>query len=61
MDEVTQWMRILGGLAMVAPILLSRIAGLRPYGRQVGLVAAGLYLATFAGFLLWWWLIRPSA
>jgi hypothetical protein len=58
-EDATQWMRILGGLAVVAPMLLGRIPAARRYARPIARIAAVLYLLVGIGFVLWWVFIRP--
>jgi hypothetical protein len=59
MDEAFRWMRILGGLAVIAPFLLGRIPMARPFARRIALALAALYLLFGVSFVLWWLLIRP--
>ncbi len=54
-------MRLIGGLAIATPLLLSRIPGLRPHARRAGLALAVLYIGFGIVFVLWYVLIRAKA
>lgn len=60
MDDATQWMRLLGALALVVPFIMSRIPQTRPHARRVGLCAAVLYIGFAVAFVAWYLLIRPA-
>ena len=59
-DQASQWMRILGALALLTPFIVTRIPRFRPYGRIVGLSLTLLYLAVGVCFVLWYTLIRSA-
>ncbi len=58
MDQASQWMRLIGGLALLTPFVLSRIPALRQHTRVVGLALAVLYIGFGIAFILWYTLVR---
>jgi hypothetical protein len=57
-EDASQWMRLIGGLALLAPFALSRMPMFRAHARRIGLAATILYIAFGIGFVLWYTLIR---
>ncbi len=60
MDDGTRIMRVLGLLAMLAPLLLSRVPAFRRHARPVGLAMTVLYIGFGIAFVVWYLLIRQA-